>query len=68
MNRGKGNPSTLGPVSEQVTVAVKVPKAVGDAIRAAAAANFETMPSYLRRVVVERLRADGVLSKVEVKS
>lgn len=65
MNR-TGNPSTLGPRAEQIQIVIKIPKAVGAAIRAAAEANFETQPSYLRRVVVERLRADGVLSKVSV--
>jgi hypothetical protein len=52
-------PKVLG--DDTTTAAFKCPKIVSDAINRAAAANFESPANYIRRVVVERLRAEGQL-------
>jgi len=47
-------------------ITTKLPLVVDDALHAAAAANYESPAAYLRRIVVERLRADGLLPPVAV--
>jgi len=45
-------------------IAVKLPREVHDAMKAAASANYEAPSAWVRRVIVERLRHDGVLPAV----
>jgi hypothetical protein len=46
-----------GPVS----IPVKLPAEVAQAVADAAAVNYETQQSWIRRVIIERLRAEGRL-------
>lgn len=59
----RGRP-VLGEADQTALLACRVPKTVADAVQRVAAANYESPAAYVRRVLVERLRAEGVLPQV----
>jgi hypothetical protein len=64
---GKRGPRLLGDKGDVRLLAMKLPANLLTAIQAAATANYEAVPAYVRRVLIERLRADGVLPPVTFK-
>ena len=61
---GRRGRRTLGPEEQTVAVGAKVPQVVAAALKAAAVGNYESDASYIRRILIERLRADGLLPPV----
>lgn len=57
----RGRPRVMGEDVSQV--ALKLPSPVLDALTAAAKQNYESTANYIRRAVVDRLRAEGYLPK-----
>lgn len=55
--------NSLGPDVESQML--KMPTPVMDAVRAAAAANYETAAAWMRRAVIDKLRAEGRLPQQE---
>lgn len=44
------------------TIPVKLPREVADAVTEAAEANYETAQAWIRRTIIDRLRAEGKLT------
>lgn len=58
-NRGPGRPRSLG--DDPVQVSLRLPVPVYEAIAKLAAAEYETVPGMVRRLLVSGLRAEGVI-------
>lgn len=64
--QGRRGPRLLGDKADVKLLAFTMPIVVITAIKAAAKANYESPSAFCRRVIVERLRADGVIPPVRV--
>lgn len=64
--QGRRGPRLLGEKDNTKQLVITMPLDVIAGIKAAAKANYESPSAYTRRVIIERLRADGILPAVRV--